>query len=170
MLCFHSCPSWHYIRSLCWYSKISHPLGTFQLSWCVPSTTILSHFNQWLTCLLYLRNGLLSVMMQQSCNNALPLVGEELPNMRFSQTTFAKFHKMSPPQQNYHFLDCRVFFLWANMCHRITTEIDLVPYDNISHIQSILSFTTKSIRSSTIKMSPLQQNVLISQKNQEILW
>ena len=30
---------------------------------------------QWLTSLLYLRNGLLSVMMSQSCNNALPCVG-----------------------------------------------------------------------------------------------
>ena len=48
----------------------------------VPSTTNLSYFNQWLTCLLYLRNGLLSVMMQQNCNNALPLVGEELPHMK----------------------------------------------------------------------------------------
>ena len=41
-----------------------------------------SHFNQSLTCLLYLSNGLLSVMMQQSCNKALSLVGEELAHMK----------------------------------------------------------------------------------------
>ena len=36
-----------------------------------------SHFNQCVTCLLYLRNGLLSVMKQQSCNKAFSLAGEE---------------------------------------------------------------------------------------------
>ena len=55
------------------------------------------------------------------------------------------------------------------MYHRITTEIDLEPYNNISHIQSILCFITKGVRSSTVKMSPLQKNVLIYQKNQEIV-
>ena len=43
-----------------------------------------SHPNQWLTCLLYLRNGLLSVMMQQSCNKALSLVGKELAHMKYN--------------------------------------------------------------------------------------
>ena len=38
---------------------------------------------QWLTRLLYLRNALLSVMMQQSCNNALPLLGKELAHMKY---------------------------------------------------------------------------------------
>ena len=37
--------------------KIFHPLGTSPMLWFVPSATNLSHFNQWLTCLLYLRNG-----------------------------------------------------------------------------------------------------------------
>ena len=48
----------------------------------VPSSTILSYFNQWVTWLLYLRNGLLSTMMQQSCNNALSLIGEELAHLK----------------------------------------------------------------------------------------
>ena len=39
----------------------------------------------------------------------------------------------------------------------------------ISHIQSILCIITKAIKSSTVKMSPPQQNVLIYEKNQEIV-
>ena len=95
-------------RSLCWYSKIFHSLGTFPLLWCVHSTTNLSYFNQWMTCLLYLRNGLLWVMMQQSCNNALPIIGEELAHMKCN---LHKISQMSLPQWNYHFVECRVFFL-----------------------------------------------------------
>ena len=42
-------------------------------------------YNQWLTCLLYLRNGLLSVMMQQSCNKAdEELADEELAHMKYN--------------------------------------------------------------------------------------
>ena len=47
-------------------------------------------FQQLLTCLFanfshpYLRNGLLSVMMQQSCNKALSLVGKELAHMKYN--------------------------------------------------------------------------------------
>ena len=54
------------------------------------------------------------------------------------------------------------------MYHMITTEIDLIPHDSISHFQSILCFVTKGIRSSTVKMSHPEENVLIYQKNQEL--
>ena len=51
----------------------------------------------------------------------------------------------------------------------VTTEVDLIPYNKISHIQFILCFITRDIRSSKVKMSPPQQNVLIYQKNQELV-
>ena len=54
------------------------------------------------------------------------------------------------------------------MYHRVTTEIDFIPYNNIFHIQFILCFITKGIRSSTVKMSALQHDVLIYQKDQEL--
>ena len=44
----------------------------------------LFHFNQCLTCLLYLKNGLLPIMLQQGCNNALPLVDDEFIHMKCS--------------------------------------------------------------------------------------
>ena len=62
------------------------------------------------------------------------------------------------------------YSLSASMYQKIATEIDLVPCNSISHIQSILCFITKGIRSSTVKMSPPQENVLIYQKSQEIIW
>ena len=34
--------------------------------------------------LLCLKNGLLSAMIQQSCNNALSMVGEELAHMKYN--------------------------------------------------------------------------------------
>ena len=74
------------------YFKISHPLGTSPLLQFVPSTTNLSHFNYLMNCLLCLRNDLLSVMMQQSCSNAFPLVGEELAHMTYN---LHKIWKMS---------------------------------------------------------------------------
>ena len=55
------------------------------------------------------------------------------------------------------------------MHHRMTTEIYLVLYKNISHIQTNFCFIKKGIRSSAVKMSPQQQNVLIYQKNQELV-
>ena len=55
------------------------------------------------------------------------------------------------------------------MYYRVTTETDLIPYNNISHILFILCFIAKGISSSTVKMSPPQQNVLIYQKNQELV-
>ena len=54
------------------------------------------------------------------------------------------------------------------MYHMVTTEIDLIPHNSISHVQSILCFITKGIRSSTVKMSHPEENVLIYQKNQEL--
>ena len=56
------------------------------------------------------------------------------------------------------------------MYHRMTTEIYLVPYKNISHIQTNFCCIKKGIRSSTVKMSSPQQNVLIYPKNQELVW
>ena len=48
-------------------------------------SAIFFQYNQWLTCLLYLRNGLLSVMMQQSCNKAdEELADEELAHMKYN--------------------------------------------------------------------------------------
>ena len=58
-------------------------LGTFPVL-CVPSTTYLSNFNKWLNCLLCLRNGLLSVMIQQSCNNVFLMVSEKLAHMKYN--------------------------------------------------------------------------------------
>ena len=52
---------------------------------------------------------------------------------------------------------------------RITSEIDLIAYNNTSHIQFILCFITKGIRSHTVEMSSPQQNVLIHQKNQKLV-
>ena len=69
--------------------------------------TDLSHFNQCLTSLLHLRNSLLSVMMQQGCNIALPLVGEEYPYEIQPLQNFIN----TPLQQNYHFVECRVLIL-----------------------------------------------------------
>ena len=55
------------------------------------------------------------------------------------------------------------------MYHSVTTETDLMQCNNIFHIQSILCFITTATRSSSVKMSPLQENVVIYQKNQEIV-
>ena len=54
------------------------------------------------------------------------------------------------------------------MYHRVTIETALKPYNNISHIQSILCFITTATRSVSVKMFPPQQNVVIYQKNEEI--
>ena len=95
--------------------------------------------NKWLTCSLYLRNGLLSVMMQQSCNSALPSLGEELAHMKYNLC--AKFYRCSLCNKTTILLSVQ-YFLLANMYHRVTTRIDLMPYNNIFHIQSILCFIT----------------------------
>ena len=55
------------------------------------------------------------------------------------------------------------------MYHRVTIETALKPYNNISHIQSILCFITTATRSVSVKMFPPQQNVVIYQKNEEIV-
>ena len=55
------------------------------------------------------------------------------------------------------------------MYHRVTTEINLIPYNHIFHIQFILCFITKGIGSNTEKMPPKQQIVLIYQKNEELI-
>ena len=62
---------------------------------------------QWLAFLLYLRDGLLSVMMQQSCNNVLPLLGKELAHL---ECHLWRISRLTPPQQNYHFLGVKYFF------------------------------------------------------------
>ena len=74
---------------------------------------------------------------------------------------------MSPPQQNYHFVECSIFFPSANIYDRVTTESDLMSYNKIFHFQSVLCLTTTATRSSSVKMSPPQQNIVIYQKNQE---
>ena len=53
------------------------------------------------------------------------------------------------------------------MYQRVTTETDLLPYNNVSHVQSIFYFITTAAMSSLVKMSPPQQNAVIYQKNQE---
>ena len=59
------------------------------------------------------------------------------------------------------------------MYHRVTKEIDLMPYNNISLIKSILCLITKGSKSNAVKMSLPPQNVVIYiyiyQKNQEIV-
>ena len=55
------------------------------------------------------------------------------------------------------------------MYYMVTTETDLMPYNNISYIQFILCFITIATRSSSVKMFPPQQNIVIYQKNQELV-
>ena len=55
------------------------------------------------------------------------------------------------------------------MYHRATTETGLMSFDDIFHIQPILCFIATATRSSSVKMSSPRQNVVISQKNQEIV-
>ena len=47
------------------------------------------------------------------------------------------------------------------MYHRVTKEIDLMPYNNISLIKSILCLITKGSKSNAVKMSLPPQNVVI---------